>query len=92
MGWVADITVEGMLLMLDECLPAGKVLRLSIELPRLSGAAEPTSIEAEVKWCRPSTSMAAFDAGLRFVHPGLETVRAIQAAVDELGLVSLQDV
>lgn len=86
LGRVADITVEGLLLVAEEALTPGKVMHLRIELPQLNGSAEPSGVQAEVKWCRPSANPALFDVGLRFVHPGLETVRAIQAAVDELGL------
>lgn len=65
-GLLTDISSGGMMLRTDRPLDRGRVMHLSIEVPR---STETVAVEAAVRWCEPDLDPAAHVVGLEFQGP-----------------------
>jgi c-di-GMP-binding flagellar brake protein YcgR len=74
-----DISAEGVCVVTDEPLPAGKVINLQFFVP---SSAQPVQIEAEVVWSREDAG--AWALGLRFLAASQVACQAVREFTEYL--------
>ncbi|MEE4639167.1 MAG: PilZ domain-containing protein [Wenzhouxiangella sp.] len=77
-GHLVDISERGLMLVTEEPLDKGLKMELAFTPPEESGAREPVSFQAEVRWCRPEANPELHDLGLIVIDPSPAFRHAVQ--------------
>ncbi len=76
-GHLADLTVEGILLVAPHSFQSGDVFHLRVNLPAEVPGKTHLDLNARCVWCRRSTNPDFFDAGFTLLDEGQRDIEAI---------------
>jgi len=84
LGYVGDLTPQGVMVIGEKAVEAGKQLTLGIDFPESlpEMPARRISISARAAWCRNDDSPHYFNIGFEFVDVSLENARIIEAILE----------
>lgn len=85
-GHVADISVEGMMLVSDRPIPTDRRFHLWMEIPGEGHERERVYIEADSVWSRQDANPDFYDIGFSLVDPPRPVVRRITDLIDQFTL------
>lgn len=68
MGYLGNISRQGMMLISDLPIMLGSFYELQLRLPGVNGAPEPLDFTALSHWCRPDDNPGHYDSGFSIVH------------------------
>lgn len=85
LGYLIDISYEGMLLMSQSPLEVGKLYKLKIMLPDDGGEKKTLVFEGESKWCNNEYNPDFYDTGFRLQNVAMEDFKDIYSVIDKLG-------
>lgn len=77
-GHLVDISEQGLMLVTEKPFEKGQTLALAFTPPEETGAREPISFQAEVRWCRPEANPELYDVGLIVIGPSPDFHHAVQ--------------
>jgi Tfp pilus assembly protein PilZ len=83
LGYLADLTDSGAMVIGDKPVEPGKEMTLQVEVPELEGIdVRKLVLEARVVWCQPDISPNFKNIGLEFKQVRAEQVSVIEAIMD----------
>jgi Tfp pilus assembly protein PilZ len=83
LGYLADLTHSGAMVISEKALDTGKELTLQLEVPELEGIdAQKLIIESRVVWCQPDISPNFRNIGLEFKEVTPDQMRVIEAIME----------
>ncbi len=85
MGYLVDITVEGIMLMSEFSVEAGKAYDFRILLQTDMSRKEYMDFKAESIWCKQSVNSDLFDTGYRLIDVSPQDFKGIEEVIDALG-------
>ncbi len=84
-GFLVDITTEGLMIMSESPLEVGRVFRCKMLVQSELSDREHLCFEAKSIWCRKGTASNFYDTGLQLLTMAPEDFSSIQQIIDELG-------
>ena len=85
LGYLADITTEGLMLVSNDPVEIGRVYRLEVEPAEAGSGVPPIHLDGRSLWTRPDVNPALHLTGFELVDPGADEIRAINALIVDLG-------
>lgn len=85
LGHMADITVEGLLLVSEEPLQVDRDYRIRMNLPESFSSTEYIEFEARCLWSQNSVNPSLYDSGLKLLNIKDEDRKAIENLVLRFG-------
>jgi len=85
LGHLVDITEEGLMIVSENCLETGKVLKLKMSLPREIEEKEEIEFDAISMWCRKDVNPSLFGVGLKFEYVDVLSRQIIFELIHEFG-------
>ncbi|MDR2340492.1 MAG: PilZ domain-containing protein [Deltaproteobacteria bacterium] len=84
LGRMVDIHREGLLLMGDRKLQAGKEYNISIEMPKamMDQGIKNVGLKAVVMWAKNSQTTSFLENGLKFIDPSTDAQRTIDKLIE----------
>jgi len=84
LGYVGDLTPQGVMVIGEKAVEAGKQLTLGIDFPESlpEMPARRISISARAAWCRNDDSPHYFNIGFEFIDVSLENAKIIDAILE----------
>jgi hypothetical protein len=94
LGYVGDLTLQGVMVIGEKSVEVGKHLTLGIEfsenLPEIS--AMRVAISARAAWCRPDESPQYFNIGFEFIEVSPENTKIIDAILERFQFRSVMNI
>ena len=84
-GYLVDISTEGIMIMSENPIEAGTVLELKIMLESEMSAKQYLYFDASVLRCVKSINGTTYDIGCKLLNLAPEDFREIEMIIDELG-------
>ena len=84
-GYLVDISTEGIMIMSENPIEAGTVLELKIMLESEMSAKQYLYFDASVLRCVKSINGTTYDIGCKLLNLSPEDFREIEMIIDELG-------
>ena len=84
LGHLVDITTEGIKMVSEDPIPAGKGFRLRMEVPVEGRKAEGVFFNARSLWSSKDTNPDFYATGFHLENPDNETINVIQFLIDDL--------
>ena len=84
-GFLVNITPQGIMIMSEEPIPVGKTFRLQALVPSTPGSKTYLEFDARSKWCDRSINTDFYDAGFELLNVDSDVFLAIQDIINELG-------
>jgi hypothetical protein len=81
-GLATDVTLDGMMLVLQDPIELGIVLQCRIIIPEEAEIERTLNVDIKSLWCSPDRNRAFFAAGFQFVNVDEETAQIISTLVD----------
>ena len=91
LGYLVDITPEGIMVIGDQPQEAGARLALEMDLPKNVMNGGQLSFQGEIKWCREDNDDGLFTLGIRLLKMAAESQALIQELTDRFHQESLAD-
>lgn len=88
LGHVADVSIDGFMLVGETRIEADTEFTLKMKLPSISGDAEPLEFKAVSCWSSNDVNQQFFDTGFQFSQISDETIARINKLIDEYGMNS----
>jgi hypothetical protein len=85
LGHLVDITEEGLMIVSENCLDTGKIIKLKMCLPREIEGREDIEFEARSMWCRKDVNPSLFGVGLKFEYVDILSRQIIFELIHEFG-------
>ena len=83
LGYVVDISINGMMLISDQPIPLQKDYDLWLDVPRDDGQREKVSLQAHSLWSQRDVNPDFFDTGFCLVDATNEQIYRIQLIIDD---------
>ncbi len=87
LGFLADITEEGLMLVSEKRLPAGQKIKLKMKLPDNRFDERFLLFTAETVWCRQDVNEELYDIGFKIFDLPLEKRLLIEDMVKAIGFL-----
>ena len=84
-GFLVDITTEGIMLMNKTPIETGKIFQLRILLKTDLSEKKYLNFDAKSKWCEKSINTEIYDTGFELINKDIIDFREIEEVIDELG-------
>jgi hypothetical protein len=84
-GFLVNISPQGIMIMSEHPLPVGKQFNLQLLLPSTTGEKEYLQFDALSKWCKQSINTDFYDIGFELLNVSVSDFDAIQNIIYELG-------
>jgi hypothetical protein len=84
-GFLVDITTEGIMLMSKTPIETGKIFQLRILLKTDLSEKKYLNFDAKSKWCEKSINTEIYDTGFELINKDISDFREIEEVIDELG-------
>ena len=84
-GYLVDISTEGIMIMCENPIAVGTVLELKIMLESEMSAKQYLYFDAKALRCEKSINGTSYDIGCQFLNLSSEDFREIEMIIDELG-------
>lgn len=81
LGYLVDITTEGLMMMAEQPVPVGKMFSLKL----MASPSRYLSFNAKCKWCKKSVNPLLYDAGFELEGISLNKFNWIKTIVAEIG-------
>lgn len=85
LGFLVDITTEGIMIMSDNPIETGKTFHLKMLIDSGEGKEKYLEFSAESRWCRQSVRTEFYDTGFKLLDINPETFKKIKAVIMTLG-------
>jgi hypothetical protein len=85
LGHLVDITEEGLMIVSENCVDSGKVIKLRMSLPREIEGKEEIEFEALSMWCRKDVNPSLFGVGFKFEYVDVLDRQIIFELIHEFG-------
>jgi hypothetical protein len=94
LGYVGDLTPQGVMVIGEKSIEVGKHLTLGIEFPESLPEipAIRVVISARAAWCRPDESPLYFNIGFEFIEVSPENVMSIEAILERYQFRSVMNI
>jgi c-di-GMP-binding flagellar brake protein YcgR len=94
LGYVGDLTLQGVMVTGEKLVEAGKQLTLGIDFPESlpEMPARRISISARAAWCRNDDSPHYFNIGFEFIDVSPENARIIESILERYQFRTVVDV
>ena len=86
LGYLGDMTVEGMMLINDKPMNAGERFLLRIDLPEDMYAQSVLNFEAESIWCQPDVDPNFYNTGFQLLGISQDDAKLIEQIVRDYGI------
>ncbi len=83
LGYLADITTAGLMLMTDGPLPAGTAYKLRIEPPQARKRGKPIEVSAVAKWSDKDKQTSFHRTGFELTDISLKDLAAIKSLIND---------
>lgn len=83
LGYLADITTAGLMLMTEGPMPAGTTYRLRIEPPRARRRGKPIVVSAVTRWSDKDKMSSFHRTGFELTEISLKEVASIRALIND---------
>ena len=67
-GYLADLTTEGLMVISDRKVAAGRTFRLRMDLPKKMKGTRQVLFKARAMWCKPDANPDFYNTGFRIVN------------------------
>lgn len=84
-GYMVDITTNGIMLMSEKAIEPGTVLPLKVLVQTDMTTKNYLDFDARCKWCRKSPNDISHDAGFELLNVSGTAFRDIEEIIEELG-------
>ncbi|MCX8044191.1 MAG: PilZ domain-containing protein [Desulfobacterota bacterium] len=84
-GFLVNITPEGIMIMSEEPIPVGKLFHLQILVPSETDEKAHLQFDARSKWCERSVNTDFYDTGFELLNVTSRDFLAIEKIIAELG-------
>ncbi len=88
MGYLVDITTEGIMLMSEIAVETGQIFELKILLQTEMSRREYLVFKAESVWCKKSVNSDLYDTGYRLLNVTPHDFKGIEEIIKELGFAN----
>jgi len=88
LGHVADVSVNGLMLVGEMQIPLNNEYQLEMKLPAAEGKAETLKFKAKSCWSSNDVNNLFFDTGFQFSEISDATVERVKDLIEEYGLSS----
>lgn len=85
LGFLVDITTQGIMIMSERPIKTGGTFHLQILLPSSDDERKYLNFDARSKWCERSINTDFFDIGLELMNVNMDAFEAIEKIISELG-------
>ncbi|MDQ7074153.1 MAG: PilZ domain-containing protein [Gammaproteobacteria bacterium] len=85
LGYLVDLTTEGLLLISEEPPELNKVFKLCLHLPVDVFGMSELNLVAESRWCKKDLNPEFYDTGFRMIEVAQEQVEKINCMIEEYG-------
>jgi hypothetical protein len=85
LGHLVDITEEGLMIVSENCVDPGKVIKLKMSLPREIEDKEEIEFKAQSMWCRKDVNPSLFGVGFKFEYVDVLSRQIIFELIHEFG-------
>jgi Tfp pilus assembly protein PilZ len=84
LGYISNITLEGMMVVTEHPVEAGQEITLDIELPSdLPIETDPQFlIQARIAWCKPDDDLKSYTIGFQFINTTPKQIEVIEAILE----------
>jgi PilZ domain len=89
LGYLADITTGGFMLIGDVPIKIDSILPLRIDLPENYGENEHLDFDAKVVWIRPDRDPELFRIGLKLLEINPKVLLILEQLINDYGLVKM---
>lgn len=83
LGYLVDITPEGLMMISEEQMPSGEDLHLRMILPETAYGKKAISFNASSRWTKKDVNPAFFASGYQFVDIGPVESKTISSLIDD---------
>jgi len=85
-GYLVDLTTDGLLLISDQQIELNKVFKLCLHLPVDVFGMSELNLVAESRWCKKDLNPEFYDTGFRMIEVSQQHVEKINHMIEEYGL------
>ncbi len=85
MGYLVDITTEGIMIMSESAVETGRAFEFRILLQTEMSRREFLDFKVESIWCKQSVNMDLYDIGFRLLNVKPHDFKGIEDIIEELG-------
>lgn len=85
MGYIADVSEEGMMLVHEQPIATNKEFHIWMEIPRDEGRRVRVSLRALSLWTKVDVNPDFFRTGFRLLNPSAGVIQGIEDMVQALG-------
>ena len=84
LGYLADMSLLGVMVISDSALPLDTIIPLRIDLPpNRQFTVDHIDLTGRVAWCQPDLDPAFYNIGMEFIDPTDDQKKIIQVMIDE---------
>ncbi len=87
MGRIVDITADGMMVVTQELLTAGRRFHLRVILPTIVHSKSDVVVDARVVWCQPDANPSFCKVGFQFLNLAGDDGFLLEDVMHKLNLV-----
>lgn len=80
-GYLADLTTEGFMVISDRKIAAGRTFGLRMDLPKKMKGSRQVLFKARSMWCKPDANPDFYNTGYRIVGLSKEDARTIDGLI-----------
>ncbi len=80
-GYLADLTTEGFMVISDRKVAAGRTFRLRMDLPKEMKGTRQVLFKAKVMWCKPDANPDFYNTGYRILNLSRTDARTIDGLI-----------
>lgn len=84
-GYLVDLTPEGIMVMSENPIETGKMFRLKMDLPSEYSEIEHIEFDAQSVWCSADINPDFYDTGFKFSSITLDEKKVIEDIIGDLG-------
>jgi hypothetical protein len=81
LGYLADLTTKGLMVISDEKVRVGKTSRLKMDLPKKMKGTKQLIFKAKARWCKPDVNPGFFNTGYRMLNLSKEDAQTIDVLI-----------
>lgn len=85
LGFLVNITPQGIMIMSENPIPVGKTFRLQALVPDVTGEKTYLEFDAQSRWCERSINTDFYDTGFELLNVDSDAFLSIQDIINELG-------
>ena len=85
-GNLADISVEGAMIISNRAIDAGKVHLLRLDLPEEVFKIDHIDLDAQSIWCRPDIDPALYNVGFQLINMDPDRTSMIELLIKQYGI------